>query len=323
MIPTRVAYYVYDEAGRLLGEYDATGKAVYETVYLDEQPVAVLTQPELGKNSVYYAYADHLNSVRVIVRPSDQAFVWLWGSGEPFGQVPPGTNPSNLGVFTYNPRMPGQVADVESGWFYNWHRDYNPGLGRYVQSDPIGLLGGTNNYSYVGSHPTRGVDPTGLLEHFMLELNSEPVSSLECGCRDSYPAFSGNPPYRNDPNSTTQAGIGAAPTGWYYIVDRPQGGIGGRVMSLVTGKYEWFALYRDDGTPGDDTVEKGVMRREIRLHPKGSRGNSFGCVTLNKQADYDRLRKLLLRTKTGIISGTNIKYYGTILIYRPTIGEPW
>lgn len=162
MIPTGVAYYVYDEAGRLLGEYDATGKAVYETVYLDEQPVAVLTQPELGKNSVYYAYADHLNSVRVIVRPSDQAFVWLWGSGEPFGQVPPGTNPSNLGVFTYNPRMPGQVADVESGWFYNWHRDYNPGLGRYVQSDPIGLAGGINTYAYVLGNPISNIDPQGL-----------------------------------------------------------------------------------------------------------------------------------------------------------------
>ena len=46
--------------------------------------------------------------------------------------------------------------------FYNWHRDYNPALGRYVQSDPIGLQGGINSYGYVGSSPLRFVDSAGL-----------------------------------------------------------------------------------------------------------------------------------------------------------------
>lgn len=49
-------------------------------------------------------------------------------------------------------------------------------------------------------------------------------------------------------------------------------------------------------------------------------GNSFGCVTLNNPADYNRLRKQLLGTTTGLIPGTNIKYYGTILICRPSTG---
>ncbi len=267
---------------------------------------------------VFYVHSDHLNTPRTVVNTQGQ-LRWRWLT-EPWGQQPPEDNPSNLGVFTTALRLPGQLYDVESTLHYNTYRDYFPDLGRYLQSDPIGLQGGINTYAYVSGNPVSKIDPLGLLEHFMMELNGQSMSSLECGCRENYPAFTGNPPYRNNPDATTQANIGPAPEGWYYIVDRPQGGLGGQVMSFVTGKDEWFALYRNDGTPGDDTVEKGVVRREIRLHPKGPRGTSLGCVTLNNQADYDRLRKRLLSTTTGVIPGTNIKYYGTILLYRPSMG---
>jgi len=166
VIATGIAYYAYDEAGRLLGEYDANGLAIYETVYLGDTPVAALTQPAAGQTTVSYIYPDHLNTARVIVRPVDQAIVWQWGSDEPFGQSQANSNPNGLGTFTYNPRFPGQVADVESGWFYNWNRDYNPALGRYVQSDPIGLAGGSmSTYGYVGGSPLMWSDPTGLVKH--------------------------------------------------------------------------------------------------------------------------------------------------------------
>jgi RHS repeat-associated protein len=58
--------------------------------------------------------------------------------------------------------LPGQYFDEETGLSYNYFRDYDPALGRYVQPDPIGLDGGLNPYLYVDGNPLRYVDPRGL-----------------------------------------------------------------------------------------------------------------------------------------------------------------
>lgn len=156
-----LAYYVYDEAGRLIGEYDRSGKAIQETVYLGDLPVAVL-KPGVGSTELFAVYADHILTPRVITRLSDNRMVWRWDNVDPFGLQQPDESPSGLPSFVYNPRFPGQVYDKETNNHYNYYRDYDPSTGRYVQSDPIGLKGGINTYMYVNNDPLAKVDPFGL-----------------------------------------------------------------------------------------------------------------------------------------------------------------
>jgi RHS repeat-associated protein len=166
LVPTGARYYVYDESGKLLGEYDANGVPLYETIYMG-LPVGVIKQTGTAASSdiainLYNISTDQLGAPRIITRQSDEAIAWRWDSAEAFGATAPDQNPSSLGTFGFNQRLPGQVFDAESGLFQNWNREYNPRIGRYMQSDPIGLDGGINSFAYVEGDPLGSLDPMGL-----------------------------------------------------------------------------------------------------------------------------------------------------------------
>jgi RHS repeat-associated protein len=151
-------FFAYDEAGHLIGEYDATGVPIEETVWLGDLPVAVV-KPNATSFDVFYVWPDHLGTPRLITDAANQSR-WEWPNADPFGNNLPNENPAGLGVFTYNLRFPGQYYDQESGTYYNYFRDYDPSIGRYIESDPIGLRGGLNTYVYVRS-PLTDIDPLG------------------------------------------------------------------------------------------------------------------------------------------------------------------
>jgi RHS repeat-associated protein len=57
--------------------------------------------------------------------------------------------------------FPGQYYDLETGLHYNYFRYYDPATGKYITSDPIGLLGGLNTYAYALDNPVGFDDPLG------------------------------------------------------------------------------------------------------------------------------------------------------------------
>jgi RHS repeat-associated protein len=52
--------------------------------------------------------------------------------------------------------------DDGTGLYYYRARYYDPGRGRFISEDPIGLQGGINLYSYVDANPIIRTDPLGL-----------------------------------------------------------------------------------------------------------------------------------------------------------------
>lgn len=153
-------HYLYAEDGTsLIGEYFQTNAsapvgALYELIYLEGIPVAVMRG-----GAIYYIQPDHLNTPRAI-KDATGGLVWQWAS-DAYGNGAANQNPGGVFFFEFNPRLPGQQFDSETGLYYNNARYYDPMTGRYISSDPIGLAGGLNTYGYVESNPLSNTDPTG------------------------------------------------------------------------------------------------------------------------------------------------------------------
>lgn len=147
--------FVYDPRGQLLGEYDATGAAVREYLWLGQTLVGFFSGPQL-----FFVQVDHLGAPRVAFDDRGRER-WRW-LADPFGAEAPEPSLSALEPVELPLRFPGQYADVETGLFFNHFRDYDPVAGRYLQSDPSGLRGGLNTYVYAQNNPVSSVDPDGL-----------------------------------------------------------------------------------------------------------------------------------------------------------------
>ena len=112
-------------------------------------PLAYLTD-----DAIYQVHVDHLGTPQVL---TDATGAIAWEAHyRPFGEA------ITSGSLTFNLRFPGQYHDAETGLHYNWHRYYDPQTGRYLTSDPIGLMGGLNPYAYAHGNPIANADPTGL-----------------------------------------------------------------------------------------------------------------------------------------------------------------
>ncbi len=160
--------FIYDEQGQLVHESAyVPGEILWdrETIWLGSRPVARVETKYISgvfsSQNVYYIQTDHLNTPRWITDDAGTR-IWSWES-DAFGTTLPDEDVDGDGTdFVFNLRFPGQYFDVESKLHYNYFRDYEPGIGRYVQSDPIGLDGGMNTFGYVMLSPLMYSDSKGL-----------------------------------------------------------------------------------------------------------------------------------------------------------------
>ncbi len=160
----------FTPGGANVFHYDPSGKMVSASVpgidfwsdiiYLGSTPVAMLTGPA-ATPTINILQADHLDTVVSILNAA-AVQIWRWDR-DPYGSVVPNEDPDGDGnPVWFDLRFPGQYHDRETGLVYNYFRDYDPAIGRYVQSDPIGLAGGVNTYGYAAANPISFTDPKGL-----------------------------------------------------------------------------------------------------------------------------------------------------------------
>ena len=149
----------YDEQGKLMSYVDyrinnlgkRTLAGSHDLVYLDDLPVALL-----GKGATRYLETDHLGTLRLASNANTGTTDWQWDFlGDGFGA----NDASFIDADADLPlRYPGQQYDTETGLHYNYFRDYEPGTGRYIESDPIGLRGGKATFAYSVSSSLRYYD---------------------------------------------------------------------------------------------------------------------------------------------------------------------
>lgn len=166
--PSTTTYYLYSDFG-LIGEMNSQRtlvKAYGWNVEAAQQGLwstdptwqAEVSGGSLASSASTYHYL-HTDHLAMPMLATDKGGNATWkGVSEAFGA----TKSVNWAT-EMNLRLPGQYWDRETNSHYNFRRDYKVELGRYIQSDPIGLGGGVNIYLYVDGDPLMGIDSKGLL----------------------------------------------------------------------------------------------------------------------------------------------------------------
>lgn len=168
--PLDTVTYSYDALGRRVGRSCMHGSAHY----FHALGQVVLEVDQSGQ-STSYVYGPRLDELLAMRRPEGEYYV----SHDGLGSVTNLTDASGaiVGSFSYDsygaPRIAGTISspylftgreyDSDTGLYYYRARYYDPGTGRFLTPDPLGLAGGFNRYTYVGNNPVNFIDPLGLL----------------------------------------------------------------------------------------------------------------------------------------------------------------
>ncbi|GEM_PF-4547203 len=150
-VPGGTTYFAPDAGGTLMAEYDPNGVWL-DYIWLNGKLVTMVT----SNGGVYPVHDDQTGRPIAMTNLGNQSVIWA-AQNLPFT-----TSVTTTTWFNLNIRFPGQYYDSEDEVSYNGNRDYSEVLGRYIESDPIGLAGGINTYAYVAGNPLTNIDPLGL-----------------------------------------------------------------------------------------------------------------------------------------------------------------
>jgi len=149
-----VMKYLYD-GDQIIAEYDATGALVHKYIYGPgvDQPICMIDAADA--NATYHYHFDGLGSV-IALTNSSGAVANLYEYSI-FGETS-ASDPNHPNRFLFT----GREFDSETGLYYYRARYYNPYIGRFLQTDPIGYEGGMGLYAYCRNNPITWTDPFGL-----------------------------------------------------------------------------------------------------------------------------------------------------------------
>jgi RHS repeat-associated protein len=271
--------FVYDQAGHLLEEADGSGTVQKEYIWLDDMPVAMVD--DTGASPVlYFIHADQINTPQKLTDGTG-AIVWD-GVFDPFGN-----SVSTTGSVTMNVRFPGQYFDAESDLNQNWFRNYDPNTGRYIQSDPIGLRGGSNLYEYALSDPPVNTD----LEGLAVTIHIEDRSFSSTG-----KTVSGTISIASDKVPDSFSGV---------TMENAKPGANGEKQPVSAGTYSAFV--RHDHSPNRVELRNVPGFTHVQIHNGSYQDDFAGCFGAGTSHSTDFLSgsKNAMSRINGIIKADN------------------
>jgi len=189
--------------------------------------------------------------------------------------------------FSYNLRFPGQYYQAETGLNQNWFRDYDPAPGRYVESDPIGLRGGSiSTYAYVNNGPILYVDPLGLCWFYvqstgeLLHLDANGFADYFVnGGYSGYGAGVNNPAMQDVQAQQRGDDAGPIPQGSYVIgpLYNNVGSTGPNTMNLDfppgTTKYirDLFRIHGDNNAKNHTASDGCIVEKDPQVRKRIAR----------------------------------------------------
>lgn len=265
-----------------------------------------LAKLEGGKR--YHYLSDHLGTPQELV-DDERKVVWAVDL-KGYGQAR-----THIAEEIDNPiRFPGQYRDLESGLYYNRYRYYDPQVGRYINQDPIGIVGGLNKFAYAESNPASEYDPLGLYT-----VGKDGVTGVDA---DGVPSFDESNPRFHSYNVVNSCQKTSAKCNYKSAVEGllryPAPGASGEP---IKNGQESFALpvgyvhhvVKDGGAtvinvtePGRHLLSPGIVRRWV-----SDDGNSISIHTYGEGTGYlPKINEWAADSLWGKVDANIFKYMG-------------